>query len=196
MNIEKAILNLKSRGFEVTHFKTASETCTYLAENIRETCVGIGGSKTIEQLGLYDTLSRSNSVFWHWKTPGDDTRDKANSAPVYLSSANAISENGEIVNIDGTGNRIAAQAYGKKKLYIIAGTNKLCPDFESALYRARNVAAVQNAQRFDCPTPCKNDGKCHDCRVKGKVCNALLVLWGPVNGMSVEVVLIDEELGM
>lgn len=75
--------------------------------------------------------------------------------------------------------------------------NKLCDDFDSALYRARNVAATQNATRFDVKTPCKIDGKCHDCRSPQRICNALLVLWGPMMEMeSVEVVLINEELGM
>ena len=76
----------------------------------------------------------------------------------------AIAETGEIVNIDGKGNRLAALAFGKKRVFIVAGVNKLCDDFDSAVYRARNVAATQNATRFDVKTPCKIDGKCHDCR--------------------------------
>ena len=87
--------------------------------------------------------------------------------------------------------------FGKKRVYIIAGTNKLCPDFDSALSRARNTAAVKNVMRFPNETPCKIDGKCHDCRVPDRVCNALMVLWGPMMDMEkVEVILIDEELGM
>ena len=109
----------------------------------------------------------------------------------------AIAETGEIINIDGKGNRLAALAFGKKRVFIVAGVNKLCDDFDSALYRARNVAATQNATRFDVKTPCKIDGKCHDCRSPQRICNALLVLWGPMMEMeSVEVVLINEELGM
>ena len=86
--------------------------------------------------------------------------------------------------------------YGNKKVYIVAGTNKICPDFDSALYRARNVAAVQNSRRFENSNPCRIDGKCHDCRMESRICNALLVLWGPMMGMETEIVLIDEELGM
>ena len=138
----------------------------------------------------------SNSVYWHWKTPGPETIEKANAADVYISSANAMTENGEILNIDGRGNRLAGQVYGSKKVYIVAGTNKLCPDFESALYRARNVAAVQNCRRFENNNPCKLDDKCHDCRMDSRICRALLVLWGPMMGMSTEIILIDEELGM
>lgn len=196
MNIEKTIRNLQLRHFKVQHFSTAAEAADYLCASIQDTSVGIGGSKTVDQLGLYDRLSVNNQVFWHWKTPGMATLTAANAAPVYISSANAISEDGEIVNIDGRGNRLAGQVFGDKKVYIVAGTNKICPDFASAVYRARNTAAVQNCKRFQNDNPCKLDDKCHDCRMESRICNALLVLWGPMMGMETEIVLIDEELGM
>ena len=196
MNIEKTIKNLELRHFSVKHFATGAEAADYLCAQIRDTTVGIGGSKTVDQLGLYDRLCQNNQVFWHWKTPGMATLQQANAAAVYLSSANAISEDGEILNIDGRGNRLAGQVFGDKKVYIVAGTNKICPDFASALYRARNTAAVQNCKRFENNNPCKLDDKCHDCRMESRICNALLVLWGPMMGMETEVVLIDENLGM
>ena len=148
-----------------------------------------------KELGLDKALAENNTVYWHWLTPGAETIKCANEAPVYITGANAISEDGEIVNIDGTGNRLAGQVYGKKKVYIIAGTNKLCPDFHSAVERARNVAAVRNCARFDNNNPCRLDGKCHDCRNPKRICNAMLVLWGPMNGMDTEIVLIDGEYG-
>ena len=197
MDIETTIRALTGRGFAVQHFATAAEAADYLDGAIDGTTVGIGGSKTIDQLGLYDRLTGHNTVWWHWRTPGFATLDNALTAPVYLSSANAISEDGEILNIDGTGNRTASLMFGHKKVYIVAGTNKICPDFESALYRARNVAAVQNCRRFpDKNTPCKIDGKCHDCRSRDRICNALEVLWGPMNRMETEIVLIDGDYGM
>ena len=196
MNIEKAIRSLQLRGFSVRHFATGAEAVAYLAEQIHDTTVGIGGCKTADQLGLYEKLSERNTVHWHWRVPGPETLQKANAAPVYISSANAISEDGEILNIDGRGNRLAGQVFGNKKLYIVAGVNKLCPDFESALHRARNVAAVENCKRFTDKPPCQWDGKCHDCRSPERVCRALLVLWAPMMDMEAEVVLIDEELGM
>lgn len=196
MNIEKAIKNFELRGYSVRHFATGREAADYLAEQVRDTTVGIGGCKTADQLGLYDRLSEHNQVYWHWREPGPETIQKANVAAVYITSANAMSEDGEILNIDGKGNRLAGQVYGNKRLYIVAGINKLCPDFSSALERARNVAAVQNCRRFEGKTPCKLDDRCHDCRSKDRICRALLVLWGPVMGMEAEVILIDEELGM
>ena len=196
MNIEKAIRSFTLRGYTVQHFATGAEAAAYLTEQVRGTTVGIGGSKTADQLGLYEKLSEHNTVHWHWRVPGPETLAKANAAPVYITSANAMTEDGEILNIDGKGNRLAGQVFGNKKLYIVAGVNKLCPDFASALERARNVAAVQNCKRFEAKTPCKIDDKCHDCRSADRICRALLVLWGPMMGMEAEVILIDEDLGM
>lgn len=198
MNIEKTLKNLKLRGFKASFFENKEAATDYLLSQVRDTTVGIGGCLTADQMGLYEKLSEAgNDVAWHWKTPGWETYEKANSSKVFIASANAIAETGEILNIDGRGNRLSGLVFGKKRVYIIAGTNKICPDFESALFRARNTAAVQNCRRFPSKTPCKLDGKCHDCRTPDRSCKALMVLWGPMMDMeSVEVILIDEELGM
>ena len=196
MDLEKTIKNLEGRGFKVSHFASGAEAAAYVAGQIHGCTVGFGGSKTLEALGLYETLAENNTVYWHWKTEPAKARRNAMTSDFYLSSANAISEDGEILNIDGTGNRLAGTLFGHKKVFIVAGTNKVCPDFDSALYRARNVAAVQNCARFGKKTPCQVDGKCHDCRSPEKICRALTVLWAPMGGMETEVVLIDEELGM
>lgn len=195
MDLQKTIRNLELRGYTVRYFEKAADAAEYMNAEIQNTTVGIGGCMTAQELGLFDSLSKTNEVYWHWKTPGPETLAKANAAPVYITSANAMTEDGEILNIDGRGNRLAGQVYGDKKLYIIAGTNKICPDFTSALERARNVAAVKNCKRFPAQTPCKLDDKCHDCRSAEKICRALLVLWAPMMGMQAEVVLIGEELG-
>lgn len=195
MDIEKTVKNLELRGFSVRRFATGAEAAAYLASALKGSSVGIGGSKTIDQLGLYDMLE-PGSAYWHWRTPGEDTYAKAAVADAYLTGANAISESGEIFNIDGRGNRLAGQLFGHKKVYIVSSVKKICPDFDSALYRARNTAAIENGKRFNNSTPCKIDGKCHDCRSKERICNALVVLWGPMMGMSEEIILINEELGM
>lgn len=195
MNIDSAIKNLKLRGFAVSHFSTGAEAAEYLCSALAGQSVGIGGSKTIDQIGLYDMLP-AGSAFWHWRVPGDATYAAAASADVYLSGANAISADGEILSIDGRGNRLAGQLFGHKKVYIVASVDKICPDFHSALSRARNIAAVQNCKRFPNNTPCKLDDACHDCRSADRICRALVVLWGPMMGMETEVVLIDEKLGM
>ena len=196
MDLEKTITNLEGRGFKVRCFDSGEQAAAYIASQISGCTVGFGGSKTLEALGLYETLSEKNAVYWHWKAPGKETLRSAAFADVYLSSANAISEEGEIFNIDGTGNRLAATLYGHRKVFLIAGTNKICPDFDSALHRARDVAAVKNCARFGKKTPCQTDGHCHDCRSPERICHALTVLWGPMNGMETEVVLSRSDYGM
>lgn len=195
MDLEKTMENLEMRGFKVKYFETGKDAAAYVDGEIDGSTVGMGGSKTVEALGLFDMLSAHNDVAWHWRTPGRETLLKALTADCYICSANAITEDGQLLNIDGTGNRISATTFGHKKVFIVAGTNKICPDFDSALSRARNVAAVKNAGRFDIKTPCKIDGKCHDCRSPQRICKALSVLWGPMGGMETEIVLVGEELG-
>lgn len=197
MNVEKTIKNLELRGYTVKHFEKGSEAAEYLASEIHDTEVGIGGCGTVQQMGLYDMLVKNNTVHWHWKEKGTEVLSIANASPVYITGANAIAETGEIVNIDGRGNRLAGSVFGiGKKVYIVSSTSKICPDFESAVTRARQVAAVTRGKDFPYNTPCKIDGKCHDCRAKERFCNAMLVLWGPMFDMEgMEVVLIDEELG-
>ena len=114
----------------------------------------------------------------------------------YLLSANGIAETGEIINIDGAGNRVASAIYGHKKVWIIAGKNKLAPTYDEALWRARNIAAPKNAQRLHAKTPCavKAD-HCYDCKSPGRICRALTVLWGAMMGSDMEVVLVNEDLG-
>ena len=196
MNLEKTIQNLRLRGFLVSHFSSGAVAADDLGGQVSGCTVGFGGSVTLHQLGLYERLSRDNTVIWHWKAPGMETRRQAAFTDVYCCSANAISEDGEILNIDGTGNRVAGTLFGHERVFILAGTNKICPDFDAALRRARNVAAVKNAERLDRKTPCRIDGVCHNCHGAEGICRALTVLWGPMNGMKTEVILIDGDLGL
>ena len=160
MDVQKAIDNLTKKGFKTRYFATGAEAAAAVAAELHGVTVGIGGSKTVEALGLYETLGRDNEVFWHWKQPMEEARAKAAAAAVYLCSANAIAETGQIVNIDGNGNRVAATSYGHEKLYILAGVNKLTPDLEAALWRAENVAGPLNVRRFgtDLPIASRKDG--------------------------------------
>lgn len=194
--MEKTIEKLQKNGFEVTHFATGEEAAAYIGRSLHGKTVGIGGSMTVRTLNIYDRIRDDNTVFWHMVEPGDETMVRASSAQVYITSANAISEEGYIINIDGRGNRVAGTLMKKEKVYLIVGKNKLCGPFEQAVERARTKAAPPNAQRLECRTPCVMDGQCHDCASPGRICNALVVLWRrPFWCDSMEVVLIDEELG-
>ncbi len=197
MDIEKLEKNLCKKGFDFAHFQTGAEAADYIAASLSGKSVGIGGSMTVQQLGLYEKLRENNLVIWHLadgKT--DEIMLDACNAEVYITSANAVSEQGDILNIDGRGNRLAGTLLRKEKVYIIIGSNKLAPDFEAALERARNVAAPANCKRLGTKTPCAAAGHCFDCQSPERICNALLVFWRkPYWCDSMEVVLVDEELG-
>lgn len=187
---------LRQRGYTVRVFETGGAAADYLNSAIDSVSVGIGGSVTVQQLGLYDRLAEHNQVYWHWQG-GPEQRAKAAEADVYLTSANGLAETGEILNIDGAGNRVASTLYGHKKVYFVIGANKLAPTRDEALWRARNIAAPRNAQRLGKKTPCAVKGdKCYDCKSPDRICRGLVELWGPMMGMETEVILIGEDLGM
>ena len=196
-NIDETIKNLNARGFDTSFFSNGKDAVDYLASELKGETIGFGGSKTIEALGIYERLSENNSVFSHWNQEPVDARRNSASAEVYITSANAIAQSGEIINIDGTGNRVASTLFGKKKVYIIIGTNKISEDYDKALWRARNIAAPLNARRLNRNTPCvKGELKCYDCNSPERICRGLVVLWNKMSGMEkVEVIIIDEELG-
>ncbi len=191
---------LQNKGYVVTVFDNKELAAEYLKNNIIEKTVGFGGSVTIQQMHLYDILSENNTVYWHDKKPEDmtvmETRTKAARADIYISSVNGLSEKGEIVNIDNTGNRVAAISYGPEKVYLVVGVNKIAPSLEEAIYRARNIAAPLNAKRLKRNTPCAvHADKCYDCKSPERICRNLSVLWDKPTGAEYEVILINESLG-
>ena len=191
-NVQK---NLAGRGFSVKTFATGAEAAAYLDGAIDGKSVGIGGSVTAQELGLYDQLASHNEVHWHW-TNGPAERAAAMGAQVYITSVNGLAETGELINIDGAGNRVASMLYGHEKVYFVVGRNKLAPTYDQALWRARNIAAPKNAQRLKRKTPCAVKGdRCYDCKSPDRICRGLVVLWEAMMGMEMEVVLVDEELG-
>ncbi|BAK97236.1 hypothetical protein OBV_00380 [Oscillibacter valericigenes Sjm18-20] len=194
-DLKKAAENLKSRGFNVQLFQTKEAAADYLNKAIDGRTVGFGGSVTLRDMGLYESLSTHNSVYWHWQGTPISTGE-AEKAQVYLSSVNGLSEDGDIINIDGNGNRVASMLYGHEKLYLVVGRNKLAATYDEALWRARNIAAPKNAQRLQTKTPCAVKGdRCYDCKSPNRICRGLAVLWRPMSGMETEVILIDEDLG-
>ncbi|MEG1658546.1 MAG: lactate utilization protein [Oscillibacter sp.] len=192
-DLQKTAASLVERGFTAVIFDRGAEAAAYLDGKIDGKTVGFGGSMTLKALGLYDRLSGHNQVVWHWE---GGTHAEAAAAQVYLSSANALAESGELINIDGAGNRVASTLFGHEKVYFVVGKNKIAPSYEEALWRARNIAAPQNAKRLGKNTPCAIKGdRCYDCKSPERICRALTVLWEPMMGMETEIVLINENLG-
>ena len=189
--------NLESRGYTVRVFATAAQAAAYLDGEIDGTTVGFGGSGTLDALGIYDLLAKHNTVVWHWRQPADEARRQAMGTEVYLSSANALAQSGEIVNIDGVGNRLAGTLFGHRKVIFVIGRNKLTADYEQAVWRARNVAAPRRARQLGKKTPCAAGAeRCYDCRSPERVCRGMTTLWGPMQGMEAEILLVDEDLGL
>ena len=193
-DIKKLCENLEKNGFHAVYFDTAKEAADYLDSKLDGRTIGMGGSMTIKDMGLVDRLPTHNTFYSHW--PGS-THEQAAGAEVYLSSVNGVAETGELINIDGTGNRVASTIYGHKELYLIVGINKVESSFEQALWRARNIASPKNAQRLGVQTPCAVKGdRCYDCNSPQRICKALTVLWRKPNAISyAEVILVGESLG-
>lgn len=196
MGFDAVKQNLESRGYTVRVFSAGKEAADYLDGVIDGKSVGFGGSVTLDELGLFERLGRHNQAVWHWKQEPGPARRDAMQTDVYLTSANALAETGEIINIDGAGNRAAATLFGHEKVYFVIGRNKLAPTYDEALRRARNIAGPKNAQRLGAKTPCAvKGGRCYDCKSPGRICKGLVVLWGPMMGMEAEILLVDEDLG-
>lgn len=196
-DLEKTGKNLEGRGFRVHRFASGAEAAEFLVQTLHGTSIGIGGSVTIDTLGVYDRLCGSNEVFWHWKNHAPETRERAGKAETYLCSANGVSENGEIVNIDGFGNRVAGTIYGPERVFLVVGRNKIAPDLNGAIDRARNIAAPLNARRLNRHTPCAvGEPRCRDCRSPEKVCGVMTVFFMPPTSIKeFHVLLVNEDLG-
>lgn len=195
------IRNLKRRHIEGFYCATAQEAVKRVSELIEDgSSVTWGGTMTVRDLGIPDYLRNRGTLqvldrdLVKTAQEKQDMYLKAFSADVYLSSANAISEDGVIVNIDGNGNRVAAITWGPKKVIFVIGLNKVAQNVEAALARARSTASPTNAARFDIKTPCQVDGVCHNCNSPESICNYVHFLRNSPNGRHT-VVLVGENLG-
>ena len=198
---QKMIKNLKRRNFEAFYCPTAAEAVERISAMIPDgSSVSWGGSMTIRDMGLTAALHKRDLTLLDRDLA--ETREEAQriyreafSADYYLSSVNAISEDGVIVNIDGNGNRVAAITFGPKHVILIAGLNKVTQDVQSALARARSTASPINAARFDIKTPCRTDGTCHNCNSPESICNYIHFMRNSHPAGRHTVVLVGEDLG-
>ena len=204
IDIEKTIKALERNKFVVHYFETGAEAVTYLKNRIKNKCVAIGDSRTLMELNVHDALSEVNEDITDIQRPleGESFRDTAlrtMGRDVFLTSVNALSQTGEMVNIDGTGNRVAASLFGSQEVFFVLGINKIAPDLASAIYRARNVAAPLNSKKNKKSSlnPCtKLEEKCYDCGSPDRICNALTIYYKKMRNMqTMEVIIINESLG-
>lgn len=195
--LKHTALVLQSCGYTAAVFETGEEACEYLNAKIDRQTVGIGGSSTIDKIGIYEKLLTHNTVFWHWKQEPEQARKEAMAADIYLTSVNAIARTGEMISIDGVGNRLSSMLFGHKKIYFVIGRNKLTDTCEQAVWRARNIAAPKRASQLARKTPCAlRADKCHDCKSPDRICRGMVTLWEPMSGMDAEVLLVNKDLGL
>ena len=199
--LEKTAAALRRRGFDAAVFETAKEAADYLLSDMPagET-VGFGGCMTAKQMGL-ETLLRANGhkVLWHWETPKPERPAllrEAMNAPLYVCSANAVTEDGLMVQIDGTGNRVGAMCYGPGTVYVLIGRNKIVSGgYAQAVKRIKEIACPQNARRQHLHSPCAETRHCNPARCEESMCRVTVAFDHAPGGKRTQVVLINEDLG-
>ena len=199
---EQVIKNLKKRHMDGYYCKTPQEAVS-LASSLMSagSSVTWGGCMTMKEIGLLDEIkSRDDLVVMDradTKTPEevDALYRKAFSADTFIMSTNAITLSGELLNIDGTGNRVAALIYGPKQVLVIAGMNKVCKDLDEAMTRVRNIASPPNCIRLDKKTPCASTGVCGDCLSADCICNQIVTTRNSRDPQRIKVILVEGSWG-
>ncbi len=195
------ISNLEKRHFEAYYCATTAEALQKALELIPEgSSVGWGGSVTIREMGLTKAIHEKNYTVIDRdlaKSPEEtfELQRKCLTADYFITSTNAMSEDGILVNIDGNGNRLAAICFGPKNVIVICGINKITQNLDTAISRARFTAAPINAGRFDIKTPCKTSGKCHNCTSPDCICSEVLITRTSRPANRVKVIIVGEDCG-
>ena len=199
---ELLIKNLHSRHFEAYYCETGEQALEKALELIpKGATVGWGGAMSAKQIGLLDAMNNGEyNAIDRDKAPNPEERKKAMKscllADVFITGANALSMDGQMVNIDGNGNRVAPIVYGPDSIIVIAGMNKVMDTLEAAVIRARTVAAPMNKQRFELQTPCEVTGTCADCKSEGCICNQILITRNSKPAGRIKMILVGEDLGL
>ncbi len=199
MDLKKLSDTFRARGFKVDIFDGEHEACEFILTECENLSVGMGGSVTLSETGIADLLLKRGNAHWHFRNGDRSEIRAAAEAEVYISGVNAISQTGEIVNIDGVGNRVSAAVYGanRKKVIFVCGTNKITDTLEKALWRAKNVASPLNAKRLKRATPCaaKAD-KCYNCNSPERICRVTAIFTHPTgDNVQTNIVIIRKPLG-
>lgn len=199
--LDRAAQALRRRGFSAAVFASAAEAADYILQDVPEGAdVAVGGSMTVKQMALHERLrAQGHTVLWHWEVPPQERPallHREMNCPVYLCSANALAEDGLIVQIDGNGNRVGAMCYGPQTVYVIIGRNKLVQGgYTQAVRRAKQEACPPNARRQGLDTPCASSGSCDAGACKNSMCSVIAAFERAPGGKRTQVVLVDEELG-
>lgn len=196
------IRNLEKRNMKGSYFHTAKEAYDYAMELIPNgASVSFGGTQTLEEMGMKQAFRNRADIQLYMRLPdmsyeeADTIYAKAFSADYYFMSTNGITMEGELFNIDGWGNRVACLIYGPKHVIVLAGMNKVAPNLDACIARARNVAAPANCFRLDKHTPCTQTGKCSNCLSPETICSQFVYTRHSAIPGRIHVLLVGEELG-
>lgn len=198
---QKVIKGLESRNMSGYYVQTKEAALAKALELIPEgSTIGWGGSMSVSEIGLRDAVVNGNYEVFNrdtCQTPEEkrEVELKIFGSDFFLCSSNAITEDGILVNIDGNSNRVAAIAYGPKNVLMIVGMNKVAKDVDSAMSRARNIAAPINAQRFPLETPCKHTGSCANCKSRDTICCEFLITRYSRHANRFHIILVNDDLG-
>lgn len=199
---ERTIQALKENYFDAVFFTKKRDLLDRVMGYVKpKMTIGIGGSMTLREIGLVERLKGEKvTVLDHWdpkltKEEIQEMRIRHLTSDLFVSGSNAITENGEIVNIDGLGNRVSSITFGPKKVIIVAGYNKIVPDVEAAVERIKDVAAPMNAKRLNLPLPCAKTGYCHDCKSEQRICRIVSILERKPSATDISVFIINEAFG-
>lgn len=196
------VKNLQSRHFEAYYCADKEEALAKTLELIPAgAVVGWGGALSAQQIGLMDAVKAGDFIALDRETcKNQEEKDqlalRCLSADVFLMGANGLSLDGQMVSIDGTGNRVAALIYGPKSVIVVAGMNKVMDTLEQAYQRARTVAAPTNQQRFQLPNPCTATGSCADCKCETSICNQIVITRNCRPAGRIKFILVGEDLGV
>jgi hypothetical protein len=199
---KKAVEKLVAHDFKAIYVKTKEDAVQEIWKHITpKQRIGVGGSVTIRGLGILEELQTQGcTIYDHWK-PGLtkenilEIRKSQMVADLFLSSSNAVTLNGELVNIDGVGNRVNSTNFGPGKVILVVGYNKIVEDVQEAIQRIKNVAAPLNARRLNVDVPCAKVGKCVDCNSPNRICRAIVIHERKPSLTDILIILVGEELG-
>lgn len=200
--VNESIKNLKKHDFEALFAVDRLAACEEILKRVPSNkTIGVGGSVTIREIGIIDKLRKQGNIIYdHWqeglsKEESLRIRKTQQSSNIYLTSANAITITGEIINIDGFCNRISTMAFGPDEVIFVAGKNKLVRDVKEGIERVKNIAAPMNAKRFGADTPCATLGRCVDCNSPQRICRGTLILERRPFATKMLVIIVMEDLG-
>ena len=201
MLAQKVIKGFESRNMTGYYAETKEDALKITLEIIPEgASIGWGGSESVSQIGLRTVLLKGNYKVFNRDTCKTAEEKRKTELEIFgcdyfLCSSNAVTEDGILVNIDGNSNRVAAIAYGPSHIVMIVGMNKIAKNLDAAIYRARNIAAPVNAQRFPLDTPCKHTGSCADCKSRDTICCEFLVTRYSRHADRFHIILVNDDLG-